>query len=467
MSQPAAAPGRAPAVPSAAPVTPVAPRPWWRRLLSNPWTWVVVAMALVGVASLWHTYAIIHRDVEVEQGGRSATIPGVTMDSVRLAARYAWPTAAVWSLLFIWLDRYRPRHFAVWFTCFAWGAAVATWVSMHVNSWMAGMLSVRGGVDPTAGAGPAIFSAPLVEESTKATILFVLAIVLGTRIASVPQMVSLAGLSAIGFAFVENILYYARADNYARVTIQAGDPEEALSRLVLLRGVLTSFGHPLFTSMTGIGLAVGLRSRSRLVRVLAPLTGFLAAVAGHMSFNGLSSTMSMDQLRRIYPFALLALLGLVITVLVRLWREGRVIEARLRDYVVMGWLDERDPVVLSGLRRRWWTGLVALTHGWRCWRATMAFQRHLTDLAYLRDAVVRGLAGDTTAREVELLDAANAARPLAVTESKGARLQRPRLPSWWPRPSGRALRSRWPGRARRVGPGSTGGVGPRRSVQSS
>ena len=130
--------------------------------------------------------------------------------------------------------------------------------------------------------------------------LFALAIGIGRRMTSVVQTVSMAGLSAIGFAFVENIMYYARADNYARVTASAGDPKQAVMELVLLRGVYASFGHPLFTSMTGIGLALGLRSRSRLVRIFAPTTGFVMAVVGHMLFNGFSSVLPMAILKKLW-----------------------------------------------------------------------------------------------------------------------------------------------------------------------
>ena len=90
-------------------------------------------------------------------------------------------------------------------------------------------------------------------------------------------MLSLAGLSAIGFAFTENIIYYSRAIVYASSTINTGNAEDAVREIVWLRGFWTAFGHPLFTMMTGLGLLVALRTHSKVVRVLAPLIGFLLA----------------------------------------------------------------------------------------------------------------------------------------------------------------------------------------------
>ena len=52
-----------------------------------------------------------------------------------------------------------------------------------------------------------------------------------------------------------------------------------------LRGVWLAFGHPLFTTMTGIGVLVAVRTHSKVVRVLAPLVGYLAASLLHMAFN--------------------------------------------------------------------------------------------------------------------------------------------------------------------------------------
>lgn len=413
------------------PIDPV--RPWWRRLLRNPWTWVMVVVILGSAALLFTQYRLFSADTTVQVQGKKGVVPGITMDSFKIAFHYAWPTALFWSLVFIWLDRFRTRHLAVWFTAFAWGGAVGTTAALHINTWMSSLLKVEGGVDPTQGAGPAIYSAPFVEEFCKATILFVMALFLREKMTSIIQTVSLAGLSAVGFAFVENMIYYARADNYARITIQAGDPTDAVKQLVLLRGVLTSFGHPLFTTMTGIGLAIGLRSRSRLVRILAPATGYMGAAIGHMAFNGVTSIVPESQEKTLWFIALGIVASVALFLILRLFREGRMIRNRLSDYVTMGWLEPRDPIVLGAMRRRWWIAFVALSHGVRTWWATLAFERTATELAYLRDAVTRGLVDGTEDREKALLDRVVALRPRAITESAGARPVPPHLPSWWPR----------------------------------
>ena len=130
--------------------------------------------------------------------------------------------------------------------------------------------------------------------------LFWLAILMRYQWVSRLSGIVLAGLSGAAFAFTENILYYGRVYRYAARTFGEVPPLEALQSLFMLRGVMTFFGHPLFTAMTGIGLAVALRSKSKIVRVVAPLAGFCAAAFLHMAFNTTASLVSGPSLLFIY-----------------------------------------------------------------------------------------------------------------------------------------------------------------------
>src|SRR4030095_7757565 len=86
------------------------------------------------------------------------------------------------------------------------------------------------------------------------------------------------GLSATGFAMVENILYLGGL-GYASGAEQYGPASgaQAVIQLFIARIVLTGFAHPLFTSMTGIGLGVAARSADRRVRWLGPRAGAVVA----------------------------------------------------------------------------------------------------------------------------------------------------------------------------------------------
>ena len=263
--------------------------------------------------------------------------------------------------------------------------------------------------------------APFVEESAKATVLFWLAILMRNAWVSRLSGIVLAGLSGAAFAFVENILYYGRAYRYAARTIGSVSPEEALHQTFVLRGLLTWFGHPLFTSMTGIGLAVALRSKSKTVRVVAPLAGFCLAALLHMSFNTAASLLSTRQQLFVLIFVAVPLvLGLAGLIVRSLFKEGRLIRTRLGDYVRVGWMEPDDPQPLSRLRTRTRALWHALFAGPTTFLATLRFQRAVTELAYLRDSMDRGLvdaAGQR--RERVLLATIRTLRPRAVITPVG------------------------------------------------
>jgi RsiW-degrading membrane proteinase PrsW (M82 family) len=392
-------------------------QPLPKRLLTSRLFWVSVVMVLVYLTLL----VLLYRQVVPDQRVRSGRIIGLGTEAVPIAAKYAAITAIPLSVLFLWADRFRPQRIWVWLMTFGWGACVATFVAAQVNTWAAGHLSIIGDGDPATGPRAAIYVAPFVEEAAKGTVLFWLAILMRYQWVSRLSGIVLAGLSGTAFAFVENILYYGRAYRYAARTFGEVPPLEALQSLFFLRGVLTFFGHPLFTSMTGIGLAVAIRSKSKIVRVVAPLVGYCAAVFLHMSFNATASLVQGSSLLFVYlGVALPLVVGVVIFVVRQLFRESALIRERLTDYVRLGWLPEGDPGALSRLRTR----LRALWHaiflGPNVFFDTIQLQRTLTELAYLRDAMTRGLV-DTVGlqREKVLLARARRLRGRAVVSPAG------------------------------------------------
>jgi protease PrsW len=231
----------------------------------------------------------------------------------------------------------------------------------------------------------------------------------------------LAGLSGAAFAFTENILYYGRVYRYAARTFGEVPPLEALQDLFVVRGLMTFFGHPLFTAMTGIGLAVALRSKSKIVRVVAPLAGYCIASFLHMAFNAAATLMSGTSLLFIYlGVALPVVLGMIIFVVRQLRREGRLIRDRLTDYVRVGWVAPDDPQALSRLRTRTRAVWHATFLGPDTFLATIRLQRAVTELAYLRDAITRGIVDQTgLQREKTLLAKIKALRGQAIVQPEG------------------------------------------------
>lgn len=388
-----------------------------KQLLRSPRMWLTVVMLLVYLTFL----VLLYRQVVPDQEVPGGVIPGLGTEAVPIAARYAAITAIPLSLVFLWADRYRPQRFWVWLMTFGWGACVATFVAAQVNTWAATHLSIVGDGDPATGPRAAIYVAPFVEEAAKGTVLFWLVILMRYQWVSRLSGIVLAGLSGTAFAFVENILYYGRAYRYAARSFGEVPPLEALQSLFLLRGVMTFFGHPLFTSMIGIGLAVAVRSKSKVVRVVAPLAGYGAAAFLHMTFNASASLLQGSQLLLLYLLVALPLvIGVVIFTVRQVLHEGRLIRTRLVDYVRLGWLPAEDPPPLSRLRTRGKALWHAIFLGFDVFLATVRMQRAATELAYLRDAMARGIV-DTAGldREKLLLHQVYGLQGLAVVQPTG------------------------------------------------
>lgn len=407
---------------------------WWQRnLLRNPYAWLTLALTVVYAVLLYSVYRTIGNGLieEVaavtEEAYGQPTILGWPQinEAYLLVTRMAALTLGAYLLILLFIDRLRPTTWTMKWLALGWGVAAAIFVSLHVNTWAGELMRAEGPVDPAQGARSAIFSAPFVEEAAKATVLFGLAILMRRRIVGVHQVLTLSSLSALGFAFTENIVYYLRVYMYS-VTIYQTDADAELSSIVLMRGLATSFGHPLFTSLIALGLIVGLVNRSKLVRVLAPVAGYLAAAFGHMLFNGIASVSNNTVILIVGGW--IAVTVLVVYTIFRYVHQTRNIRARLGEYVQMGWLQESDPSEFSRVFGRWRMALSALLRGPRVFRATLRLQRTLTELAYLREQELRGIV-DAMAieRQRELILAAGEARVWAIDHTAGV----PFIPPEW------------------------------------
>src|SRR5436189_286805 len=122
------------------------------------------------------------------------------------------------------------------------------------------------------------------EEATKGAFLLLLLWWRRAELDGVLDGLVYAGMVGIGFAFVENILYLAAAYNGTDGNGPGGTT--ALTTTFVVRCLFSPFAHPFFTSFTGIGVGIAVASRTRTMRFLAPLLGYLCAVTAHGLWNG-------------------------------------------------------------------------------------------------------------------------------------------------------------------------------------
>jgi protease PrsW len=295
---------------------------------------------------------------------------------------------------FLWLDRYEPEPTKYLVLCFAWGAFVATAISLNVNRFAARGFEDAGLPD----ALTAVLVAPFIEELTKAGFPILLLVFRRREVSGITDGIVYCGLSATGFAMVENILYLG-GYGYAAGAERYGPATGAtlVFAYFIVRILLFGFAHPLFTSMTGVGLGIAARMADRRVRVLAPLAGLLVAMMLHGTWNLIPSLTAATQEGLIALYGYIGVmvpifLGMVgFAVWLRSW-EGRLTERRLPDYVRAGWLTPPEVAALGSLGRRHaarrWAHRVAGDPGRKAMRG---YQFAATRLALLRDEALRGL----------------------------------------------------------------------------
>ncbi|TCO44860.1 RsiW-degrading membrane proteinase PrsW (M82 family) [Kribbella antiqua] len=311
--------------------------------------------------------------------------------------------------LYLWLDRYEPEPTKYILFALCWGAFIATLVAIFINTEVSNLLEETG----SGGNRSAVFVAPPVEEFAKGSVILLLALIRRKEFDGIIDGLVYAGMVGVGFAFTENILYYGRI--FSQLSEEAGSNAgfRGLLFLFVLRGVLSPFAHPLFTSFTAIGIGIAVRHRSTAVRFLAPIVGYLCAVLAHALWNGVASWASGGGFFVAYLFLMVPIFtGLVVFALIMRSREGKMIASRLYDYVRFGWLLAQDVPLIATLRGRKALRQNARRYGAEAEAAAKAFQQNATDLAYLRDKIVRQVIGpEALETEKRLLDELRARRP--------------------------------------------------------
>lgn len=194
-----------------------------------------------------------------------------------IAAFIAFIPAIIYLMPMLWLDRYDPEPLWLLALAFAWGALVAVVVSFIINTLIAVVVSI--GISPQIGeAVGAVVSAPVFEEGSKGLGLVILLIFFRRYFDDILDGIVFAGVIALGFATVENVLYYGRALG------QGGFA--ALILTFVMRGIMSPFAHVTFTSMTGIGCGISRESHNKFVRIIMPVIGYSGAVTLHAIWNG-------------------------------------------------------------------------------------------------------------------------------------------------------------------------------------
>jgi RsiW-degrading membrane proteinase PrsW (M82 family) len=351
----------------------------------------------------------------------------IGVPAVLVGAMIALLPVAIVVGAFLWLDRWKPKPPRVLLTAFGWGACVATLASLVVNNSTAKMAADSILWQGSADLVSAVISAPLVEEATKVAILFGLLWARRREFNGAMDGAVYAGLTAAGFAFTENILYFGRAFAQDGMVAQAGG---GVIMVFVLRGLLSPFAHPLFTVMTGIGIGVAAHRRSRAGRVVLPVVGFLGSVILHALWNGSVTIGGGKRFIAVYAVIMMPLfISMVVLVLWQRRREQRVLAIELPGLASIGLIAFCEISILASLAdRRRWRATVRRQLGGDAARDLAAYQSAVTELAFLRGRTARGAGSADRQWHDEMVAALVAARARAMARPGMPRAVGPNQP---------------------------------------
>ncbi|WP_411134794.1 PrsW family intramembrane metalloprotease [Streptomyces sp. C10] len=310
---------------------------------------------------------------------------------------------------FCWLDRVEPEPWRNLAFAFTWGACAATLVALLANGFATDWLAANiASTSPSeAEAWGATVIAPVVEEVVKAAAVLLLYRFRRREFDGITDGIVIAGITATGFAFTENVLYLGNAFGEDQSLGHSG-LDSLTAGTFFLRIIVSPFAHPLFTILTGLafGITATRYPRRRAARIALALLGLLTAVLLHAIWNGAST---LGDLGFLIVYGLFMVPVLIALTWLAIWaRTQELLSLRgyLAPYITAGWLAPTEPTALSSLKTRALArDLARRTQGPAAARAVTEYTTIATALSFhRRRAHLMGPSPDFAIREQHLLE---------------------------------------------------------------
>lgn len=275
----------------------------------------------------------------------------------------------------VWrLDRYEKEPARLLAIAFFWGMLPSVIISLVFELLFDSALGGAAGGSLLSDAG----AAPIIEESAKGLALLLFLAFAYREFDDVLDGIVYGAMIGFGFAFTENILY--SVSGVAETGIATG------VAILFLRSVIFGVNHAFFTGVTGAGAGAARLVRSRSVRLVLLIAGWLLAIAFH-SVHNVGTTLAADTnlvslgISFLFDWGGVALL-LVLIALV--WRKERQwIAEELYDEVPGGLLTiEQYTSISTTTGRQRMLARALRQDGWAAYRRLGRTYALLTELAF-------------------------------------------------------------------------------------
>ena len=181
-------------------------------------------------------------------------------------------------------------------------------------------------------------------------------------------------------AWLENIGYIGGGETLGGSLVTAG-----------LRLIMGLFAHPLFTTMTAIGVYFALQRRGFGAKAACVLLGYAGAVLMHALWNG-SSFFGIETYFVVYFLWMVPVFGLAIVLaIVSRRREQRIVAEKLPGMVAAGVVTPNEATWLGSIRTRKLAVAEATRFaGKPAGKGVRDFASAVIELAFVKDRIDRG-----------------------------------------------------------------------------
>ena len=230
------------------------------------------------------------------------------------------------------IDRWEPEPKRLVAFAIAWGAVAAVGLTLLVDIGLTILLGIR------SEEFSAVIQAPIVEEFWKGLGVFLIFLLARRSFDGPVDGVVYGALVGAGFAFTENIQYFA-------ISLIEGGGEQ-LGVTFIVRAVLSPFAHAMFTSLTGFAIGlVARRHASAGAAAGAGLLGMVGAILLHGLWNG-SATFA-DFFGLYFTLQVPLFIGFILGIVALRREEARLTRARLAEYAAAGWFTPEEVTMLA------------------------------------------------------------------------------------------------------------------------
>lgn len=338
-------PGLVPPAPASPAAIPVPPRSWHGGLI-----WIVGVLVVLLVLLVGYFLVFV---------GPTASLIGMVLALIPLTGVF---------IAVALVDRWEPEPRGLIAVALAWGAVAAVALTLLVDLVL--VLVFRPPQTEAYEILSAVVQAPVVEEIMKGLGVLLIFVVARRAFDGPVDGVVYGALVGAGFAFTENILYFAGS------YIEGGVGQATVTFFV--RGIMSPFAHVMFTAVTGFALGLAARRGASFGAALGPWAlGLVGAMALHALWNG--SAVLGDFFLLYLTLQVPLFIGFILGIIALRREEARLTSRRLGDYAAAGWFTTQEVDMLATPAGR---------------RAALAWARTLSGD---RTPIMRGFIADATA----------------------------------------------------------------------